>query len=44
MVGTMTNGGRVVVGEAVMGGDIVVPAAGAGIEAFVSMVKFLRLL
>ena len=44
MVGTMTDGGRVVVEGAAMGGAVVVPTVRAGTVAFVSMVKFLRML
>ena len=44
MASTAINGGRVAVGEAAVGGAVVVPVVRAGTKAFVSMIKFLRLL
>ena len=44
MAETTTDGGRVAMGGAVVGEAIVVPTIGARTEAFVSMVKFLRML
>ena len=44
MAKTAIDGGRVAMGESVVGGAVVVPVARAGTEAFVFVVKFLRLL